>query len=67
MNDCIHIRPNLDCVEEAVIVCDENDQYKTHVIMLSMSNYMVLMHDKEYSCFICNQVTKSIPKEKYIF
>lgn len=67
VNDCIHIRPNLKDVDDAVVICNKNKQYKTHVVMISMSNYMVLMHDKEHTCFICKQVSKTLPQTKYIF
>lgn len=66
VNDCIHIRPNVGSIEEVDVICKSYPNLRSHVIMLSMSNYLVVMHEKSYKCFICHQIKLNLTNEKSI-
>ena len=66
INDCIHIRPNIKNIDETILICNDYSELKSHVIMLSATNFTIIMHDKKYKCFVCNQISSNLSKEKHI-
>lgn len=64
----IHIRPSLDSVQEAQYEIEMMIPIQcTHIVMTSIHNFLVIGHDKEHQCFICNKTGHSGEKEKYIY
>jgi hypothetical protein len=66
-NDCIHIRPSLTTVDEAKDMCDNNPLMTSHIVMLSMRNFLVIMHNPAHQCFVCREIHQTGDVEKYIY
>lgn len=61
----IHIRPslnNIKAAQEAINTMPEG--LHTHIIMISMTNFLVLSHDKNHKCFICHQTAEGNLKKE---
>ena len=67
LNNCIHIRPSLISVDEAKEICDNHPELITYIVMLSMRNFLVMMHTPSHECFVCKQVHQTGDIEKYIY
>ena len=63
----IHIRPSLGSVQEAQYAAERMPPNQhTHIVMISIQNFLIISHDREHHCFICNQTSSAGVKEKYI-
>ena len=52
----IHIRPNLPSLDEATVILADFPDLESHVGMISATNFILIMHDKDKPCFVCNQI-----------
>ena len=67
VDDTIHIRPSLGSVQEAQYEADNMPfNSRTHIVMISANNFLIISHDKEHQCFICTQAEHAGVAEKYI-
>lgn len=68
IDNTIHIRPSLGSIQEAQYELSRIPlELHSHIVMMTMHKFLIVSHDKDHQCFICQRTEQCGVKEKYVY